>query len=72
MRSRGAGLETTETLVNNMFGLGEREIIIVAVILVLLFGASKIPQLAGGIADAIKHLRHGFKDSVDDDKKGSK
>jgi len=29
-----------------MFGLGTKEIIIIAVVLVLLFGAKKIPELA--------------------------
>jgi sec-independent protein translocase protein TatA len=50
-----------------MFGLGAKELIIIAVILVLLFGAKKIPELASGIAEAIKNLRRGFKDDVADD-----
>ncbi len=45
-----------------MFGLGTREIIILAVVLVLLFGAKKIPELARGIGDAIRHIRRGFTD----------
>jgi len=45
-----------------MFGLGTKEIIIIAVILVLLFGARKIPELSKGIVDSIKHLRGAFKD----------
>lgn len=45
-----------------MFGLGTKEIIIIAVILVLLFGSRRIPELARGITDAIKHLRGAFKD----------
>jgi len=48
-----------------MFGLGTREIIIIAVVLVILFGAKKIPELANGIAQAIKNLRKGFGGSVD-------
>ncbi len=50
-----------------MFGLGTKEIIIIAVILVLLFGAKKIPELTKGIVEAIKNLRGAFKD--DDTKK---
>jgi sec-independent protein translocase protein TatA len=53
-----------------MFGLGTREIIIIAVVAVLLFGAKKIPELAKSIVDAIKHLRGAFNDS--DDNKDSK
>lgn len=45
-----------------MFGLGTKEIIIIAVVLVLLFGAKKIPELTKGVVEAIKHLRGAFKD----------
>ncbi len=45
-----------------MFGIGTKEIIIIAVIIVLLFGARKIPDLARSITDAIRHLRGAFKD----------
>ena len=49
-----------------MLGLGPREIIIVAILLVLLFGAKKIPELARGIGDAVRHIRNGFSDSKKD------
>ncbi len=49
-----------------MFGLGPKEIIIVAVILVLLFGAKKIPELARGIGDAVRHIKNGFSDDKKD------
>ncbi len=42
-----------------MFGLGTREIIILAAILVLLFGAKKIPELARGIGEAVRHMSGG-------------
>jgi sec-independent protein translocase protein TatA len=45
-----------------MFGLGTKELIIIAVILVLLFGAKKVPELAKGIGQAVRHIRGGFKD----------
>jgi sec-independent protein translocase protein TatA len=45
-----------------MFGLGGRELIILAGILVLLFGAKKIPELARSIGDAVRHIRNGFSD----------
>ena len=50
-----------------MFGLGTREIIIVAGILVLLFGSKKIADLARSVAEAVKILRGSFSD---DEKKG--
>ena len=45
-----------------MFGLGSREIIILVAILVLLFGAKKIPELARGMGEAVRHIRNGFSD----------
>lgn len=45
-----------------MFGLGSNELIIIAVILVLLFGATRIPALTKGVADSIRTLRGAFKD----------
>ncbi len=47
-----------------MFGLGTKELIILAVVLVLLFGAKKIPELAKSIVDAVRHLRGAFKDET--------
>jgi sec-independent protein translocase protein TatA len=45
-----------------MFGFGTKEIIIVAAVIVLLFGSKKVPELAKGIGEAIRHIRGGFKD----------
>jgi len=47
-----------------MFGLGLPEIGIVAAIVILLFGASKLPQLGKGLGEAIS----GFKKALVDDK----
>ncbi|MES3031702.1 MAG: twin-arginine translocase TatA/TatE family subunit [Patescibacteria group bacterium] len=51
-----------------MLGLGPREIVILAVVLVLLFGAKKIPELARGIGEAIRHIKGGFSDEGKKDK----
>ncbi len=53
-----------------MFGLGTRELIIIAIIFILLFGAKKIPELAKSLVDAIRHMRGAFKD-IDDTKPGT-
>jgi sec-independent protein translocase protein TatA len=45
-----------------MFGLGTKEIIIIAVIILLVFGIKKIPELTKSIVDAVKNLRGIFKD----------
>lgn len=52
-----------------MFGIGTKEIIIIAVVIVLLFGARKIPELTKSIVEAIRHLRGALKD---DDVTGKK
>ena len=44
-----------------MFGLGTKEIIIIAVILVVLFGIKRIPALSKGIAEAIRDIKGIFK-----------
>ena len=45
-----------------MFGLGTKEIIIIAIIILLLFGSKKIPELTKSIADAVRHIFGAFKE----------
>jgi len=45
-----------------MFDISTKEIIIIAVVLVLLFGSKRIPELSKSIVDAIKHLKGAFKE----------
>ncbi len=50
-----------------MFGnLGTMEILIIVLIIVLLFGAKKIPELAKGIGKGMKEFKKGMKDIEDD------
>ncbi len=42
--------------------LGLPELIVIFVILVLLFGAAKIPQLGRGLGEAIRNFRKGLKE----------
>jgi len=41
-----------------MFGLGTTELIIILVIVVVLFGASRLPKIGSGIGEAIKNFRN--------------
>jgi len=43
-----------------MFGLGMQELIIILVIVVVLFGATRLPQLGKGIGQAIRNFRKGM------------
>jgi sec-independent protein translocase protein TatA len=52
-----------------MFNLGSKEIIIIAVVLVLLFGSTQIPKLAKSIAEAVQQLKSIFKNDNKTDKK---
>lgn len=55
-----------------MFGFGTTEIILLFILLVLLFGAKKIPELASGVGEAIRLLRGSVSGDATDktDKKG--
>ncbi|WP_297084193.1 Sec-independent protein translocase subunit TatA [uncultured Demequina sp.] len=48
--------------------MGPREIIIIAIIVVLLFGAPKLPELARSIGKSMKILKDETKSLSDDDK----
>jgi TatA/E family protein of Tat protein translocase len=50
-----------------MFGLGTKEIIIIAVVIVLLFGSKKIPELTKNIVEAFKNLTGAFKSAEADE-----
>jgi sec-independent protein translocase protein TatA len=56
-----------------MFGnIGTTEIIIIVFVILLLFGAKKIPELARGIGKGIKEFKSATKEiksGVDDEKK---
>ena len=54
-----------------MPNIGVPELVVVLVILLLLFGAKKLPELARSIGDSSKELRKSIKDDdkVDNEKK---
>lgn len=43
-----------------MFGLGMGELVIILVILLLLFGSTKLPKLAKSIGESAGELQKGF------------
>jgi sec-independent protein translocase protein TatA len=51
-----------------MFGLGFPEIILILVIVILIFGTSRIPELGRGLGEGIRNLRKSVKGD-DEEKK---
>lgn len=43
-----------------MFGLGATELAIIAVIVIVLFGARRLPEIGSGVGKAIKNFRAGL------------
>jgi sec-independent protein translocase protein TatA len=52
-----------------MFGLGTKELIIIAGIVILLFGAKKLPELAKAIGQSVGLIRKGFNEEETTDQK---
>lgn len=50
-----------------MGGLGTTEIIIIAVVALILFGPSKIPEFAKQCGRAVNLFKKGLKEGIDDD-----
>ncbi|MBR5150398.1 MAG: twin-arginine translocase TatA/TatE family subunit [Bacteroidaceae bacterium] len=46
--------------------IGGTEIIIIAIIILLLFGGKKIPELMQGLGKGVKSFKKGMKDIEDD------
>jgi sec-independent protein translocase protein TatA len=55
-----------------MFGLGTQELVIILLIVVVIFGANKIPQLGKGLGEGIKNFKNAMKAAQEDNEKDEK
>lgn len=52
-----------------MFGLGFPEMLLIFVMVVLLFGVSRLPELGKGLGEGIKNFKKSLKEAEDPNNK---
>ncbi len=48
-----------------MFGLGMQELLVILVIILILFGASRLPMLARSLGSSVKEFKKGVQEEPD-------
>ncbi len=51
-----------------MFGLGMQELLVIMVIVLLLFGGSRLPGIAAGLGGAVNSFKRALNKTGDDDR----
>ena len=49
----------------SIMGLGPGELVLVLIIVLLIFGASRLPQIGEGLGKAVRNLKRGLSDDDD-------
>ena len=55
-----------------LFGIGMQEVLVIALIVLLLFGGKKIPELMKGLGKGVKSFKDGMKEIETDDNQEDK
>lgn len=55
-----------------MFGLGTSELIIILVLVLIIFGAGKLPQVGKSLGEGLRNFKDGMKDGGTDKKDSEK
>ena len=57
-----------------MFGIGMPELLIILVIILIIFGAGRLPEIGGAVGKGIKNFKKSFRDqeNVEKDKDAEK
>lgn len=50
-----------------MFGIGVEELVLVLIIILILFGGKKLPELSRSIGESVRELRKGFKGETENE-----
>lgn len=50
-----------------MFGLRMPELLLILVVILVLFGSSKLPQLGQGLGEGLRSFKKAFRDGKDDE-----
>jgi sec-independent protein translocase protein TatA len=48
-----------------MFGLGTSELLIILVLVLIIFGAGKLPQVGKSLGEGLRNFKDGMKDGAD-------
>ena len=54
------------------FGIGTQEVIIILIIIIVLFGATKLPQLGTAIGQGLKNFKRGMREVQAEDEEAAR
>ncbi|MFA5517371.1 MAG: twin-arginine translocase TatA/TatE family subunit [Desulfuromonadales bacterium] len=55
-----------------MFGLGTQELIIILVLVLIVFGAGKLPQVGSALGKGMRNLKEGLKEGEEESAEAKK